>query len=153
VARLQLDAAPLMRPEPIRARADDWPERLAAFIDERRDHGFAWGLQDCFTLAADAALALTGEDPAEVVRGEYSNEEGAEAIIGPDGLEAWVAATMAAWGAPECEPAFAQRGDMVFVAVGNQRMCGVHLGSTVAVPGADRLHFLPASRILRAWVV
>lgn len=142
-----------MRPEPTRARADDWPERLAAFIDERRDHGFAWGLQDCFTLAADVALELTGEDPAASIRGTYATEEGADAVVGPDGLEAWVAGMMAAWGAPECEPAFAQRGDMVFVAVGNQRMCGVHLGNSVAVPGADRLHFLPASRVLRAWVV
>lgn len=142
-----------MRPEPMRERAADWPERLAAFIDARRDQPFAWGGQDCFTFAADAAVALTGDDPAAAVRGEYSSEEEAEAIIGPDGLEAWVAATMAAWGASECEPAFAQRGDMVFVAVGNQRMCGVHLGATVAVPGTDRLHFLPASRVLRAWVV
>lgn len=153
MAGFQLDAAELMRPEPTRFRAADWPERLAAFIDARRDDGFAWGLQDCFSLAADAALELTGDDPAAAVRGEYSTEEEAEAIIGPEGLEAWVAATMTAWGAPECEPAFAQRGDMVFVAVGNQRMCGVHLGSVVAVPGADRLHFLPASRVLRAWVV
>lgn len=142
-----------MRPDPIRARAADWPERLAAFIDARRDQPFAWGVQDCFTFAADAAVELTGDDPAAAVRGEYSSEEEADAIIGPDGLEAWVAATMAAWGASECEPTFAQRGDMVFVAVGNQRMCGVHLGSTVAVPGVDRLHFLPSSRALRAWVV
>lgn len=142
-----------MRPEPMRDRAADWPERLAAFIDARREQPFAWGGQDCFTFAADAAVALTGDDPAAAVRGEYSSEDEAEAIIGPDGLEAWVAATMAAWGASECEPAFAQRGDMVFVAVGNQRMCGVHLGATVAVPGAERLHFLPASRVLRAWVV
>jgi hypothetical protein len=142
-----------MRPEPTRVRADDWPERLAAFIEARRDDAFAWGLQDCFTLAADAALELTGEDPAAAVRGEYVTEEEAEAIVGSAGLEAWVAATMAAWGAAECDPAFAQRGDMVFVAVGNQRMCGVHLGSTVAVPGLERLQFLPASRVLRAWVV
>jgi hypothetical protein len=141
------------RPAPIRARADDWPERLAEFVEQRRNNGFAWGAQDCFTLAADAVVALTGDDPAKAVRGAYATEEQAEAIIGTNGLEAWVAATMATFGAPECPPAFAQRGDMVFVAVGNQRMCGVCLGDTVAVPGVDRLHFLPASRALRAWVI
>lgn len=142
-----------MRPETTRARADDWPERLAAFIEARRDNGFAWGSHDCFTFAADAAVELTGEDPAAAVRGTYATEEEAEAIIGPDGLEAWVAATMAAWGAPECPPVFAQRGDMAFVAVGNQRMCGVCLGEVVAVPGAERLHFVPAALAIRVWAV
>jgi hypothetical protein len=142
-----------MRPAPTHARADDWPERLAEFIDSRRASAFAWGAHDCFQFAADAAQALTGDDPAAAVRGTYATEEEAEAIIGPGGLEVWVASTMASWGAAECEPAFAQRGDVVFVAVGNQRMCGVHLGSTIAVPGAERLHFVPASRAMRAWVV
>lgn len=143
----------MTRPAPTRARADDWPERLAEFVEQRRNNGFAWGEQDCFTLAADAVVALTGDDPAKAVRNAYATEEQAEAIIGAGGLEAWVAATMAAFGAPECPPAFAQRGDMVFVAVGNQRMCGVCLGETVAVPGVDRLQFLPVSRALRAWVI
>lgn len=142
-----------MRPQPIRIRVTDWPERLSAFVDARRDVPFAWGVQDCFTFAADAAFVMTGDDPAEAVRGAYATEDEAQTIIGPDGLEAWVSATMAAWGAAECAPAYAQRGDLVFVAAGNQRMCGVHLGRTVAVPGADRLHFLPAGLILRAWVV
>lgn len=142
-----------MRPDTTRTRPADWPERLAAFIDARRDHGFAWGLHDCTTFAADAVLELTGEDPAADVRGTYATEEEAEAIIGADGLEARVAGFLAGWGAPECEPAFAQRGDIVFVEVGNQRMFGVHLGSAVAVPGVDRLYFAPTSRVLRAWAV
>jgi hypothetical protein len=141
------------RPVPSRTRSTDWPERLAAFIDARRFEPFAWGVQDCFLLAADAAREVTGDDPAAAVRGLYADEDEAQAIIGEDGLEAWVAATMAAWGAPECGPAFAQRGDLVFVAVGNQRMCGVHLGNSVAVPGVDRVQFLPLARILRAWAV
>jgi hypothetical protein len=153
MAGLQLDTTSLMRPEPTHSRATDWPEQLSSFIEARRDGGFAWGTQDCFIFAADAALELTGDDPAALVRGTYSTEAEAEAIIGPSGLESWVASTMQAWGAPECAPAFAQRGDLVFVAVGNQRMCGVHLGDTVAVPGLSHVHFLPASRVLRAWVV
>jgi hypothetical protein len=143
----------MVRPDSTRERAADWPETLAGFIDGRRGHGFVWGAHDCFIFAADAALALTGDDPAAAVRGTYATEEEAEAIIGAAGLEAWVASTMAAWGAPECPPDLAQRGDMVFVAVGNQRMCGVHLGATIAVPGAERLHFIPSALALRAWVV
>lgn len=153
MARVELDPAAVIRPDTTRARVADWPERLARFIEGRRRHGFAWGGHDCFSFAADAALALTRDDPAVAVRGTYATEEEAEAIIGPDGLEAWVAATMAAWGAPECPPDLAQRGDMVFVGVGNQRMCGVHLGATIAVPGAEKLHFIPSSLALRAWVV
>jgi len=153
LARLQLDAPSLMRPVSTRVRAADWPERLAEFIDARRHDAFAWGTHDCFTFAADAALMLTGDDPASAVRGAYATEQEADAIIGPDGLEAWVAFTMAAWGAAEFDPVFAQRGDVVFVMVGNQRMCGVNLGTNIAVPGAEKLHFIPASHALRAWVV
>lgn len=130
-----------------------WPERLAALIEARRNHGFVWGAQDCCSFAADAVLAMTGADPLAAWRGAYDTEEAAERIIGPDGLAAFVARLLAEFGAREVRPAFAQRGDWALVTVGNQALCGVVLDGRVAVPGAEALHFLPQRRISRAWAI
>ncbi|EHM01164.1 hypothetical protein HMPREF9946_02239 [Acetobacteraceae bacterium AT-5844] len=142
-----------MRPLPSRKRLPDWAERLAALVEERRNAPFEWGVQDCCTLAADAALAITGADPLADWRGRYASEEEAETRIGPEGLEAAVAAGLAAWGAPECPVAFAQRGDWALVSVGNQLVCGVVLGAVVAAPGRDGIAFVPVSRMQRAWSI
>jgi hypothetical protein len=142
-----------MRTPPPWPRLDDWPERLAALVEARRHLPFAWGTQDCVTLAADAVLACTGRDP-HVARGAYAGEAEAEAILaGEGGLEGWVAATLAAFGAPEIPPALAQRGDWALVVVGNETLCGPVIGESVAVPGTDRLRFVPLARIRRAWAV
>lgn len=142
----------MRQPSPHR-RAQDWPERLARLIEERRSRAFEWGAHDCFLFACDAVLAQTGSDPALAVRGLYDTEAGADAIIGADGLEAYVAGAMAAWGATECGPKLAQRGDFVMALLGNHATCGVHLGTTVAAPATARLAFVPVSRIARAWAV
>jgi hypothetical protein len=128
-----------------------WPERLAALIEARRSHGFVWGAHDCVTLAADAVLAMTGADPLAAYRGTYDTEEQAERIIGPDGLEAFVARLLDEFGAREVRPAYARRGDWAIVNIGNQALCGVVLAGDVVVPGADRLQFVPQRRAVRAW--
>ena len=143
-----------MRPDPARPRLPDWPERLAELLEARLDLPFAWGAQDCCTLPADAALALTGHDPLAAWRGTYADEAAAEAILARHGgLEGFVADCLAAWGAPECPPAFVQRGDWALVAVGNELLCGVVAGAAVAVPGTHRLRAVPLDRIRRAWAV
>ena len=35
-------------------RLEDWPERLAAYVDAHRDTPFRWGQNDCATFAAGA---------------------------------------------------------------------------------------------------
>jgi hypothetical protein len=142
-----------MRPQPVRSRLPDWAERLAALIEARREVPFAWGVQDCCTLAADAALEMTGSDPMAEWRGRYATEAEAEAVTGSQGLEETVAAALAAWGAPECPVAYAQRGDWALVSVGNQLVCGIALGSVVAAPGRDGLAFVPISRAIRIWSI
>lgn len=115
---------------------------------------FQWGEHDCGLFAADVTLALTGEDPAAWLRGRYATEEGLEAIIVPmGGIEEAIAQTMADFGAPECPIPYAQRGDWALVENGNMLMTGVILGDRVAVPGTERMHFLPVRMVLRAWAV
>lgn len=143
-----------MRPASALARDPRWPDILAELCEARVALPFAWGSNDCALFAADVVLALTGVDPAGDLRGAYSTEAEAEAIIAQYGsLEALAVALAAAAGLPECPPAFAQRGDVALVDHGNQRSLGVVMGDAVAVPGTGRLAFAPLSAVLRAWSV
>ena len=141
-----------MRQQPLKPRLQDWPERLAALVEARRETPFAWGSNDCGLFMADAVMAVTGEDPAAALRG-YSTEEGAEAVLGEDGLEGTVARALSAIGCGDCPPALAQRGDVALALLGNQPTMTVVLGEVLAGPGPRGLIFLPLARILRAWSV
>lgn len=135
-------------------RHQDWPERLAALIEARRGTPFAWGGQDCMSFAADVVLELTGVDFLAPHRGTYGSEDEAEAILAEaGGLEALLAGLAADAGLAERNPRLTRRGDLVLVRVGNQLMAGVVLGTEVAVPGAERLGFVPARLATRAWTV
>jgi hypothetical protein len=137
-----------------RARLPDWPERLADLVEARRHVPFAWGAHDCALFAADAIAATTGERPFEAWRGRYASEAEADAATeAGGGVEAVVAAELGRWGAAELQPALAQRGDVAMVRVGNTEAVGVVIGEAVAVPGPDRLAFVPLRRAYRAWAV
>jgi hypothetical protein len=66
-------------------RLRTWQSNLQAVIAERESMPFAWGKNDCGLFAADAVLAMTGNDPAADLRGTYSSEEQANALIS-DGM-------------------------------------------------------------------
>lgn len=143
----------MSRPLPTRTRPQDWPERLGALVEERRNVPFAWGTQDCVLFAADAALAVVDADPMAEFRGQYDTEAGAEELMAGRTFEATVAELMERFGAPECPPGFAQRGDWALVSIGNQEMAGVVIGTTIAVPNANGLSFVPVGRATRAWAI
>lgn len=130
-----------------------WPERLAALIEARRETPFRWGAQDCCTFAADAVLAMTGRDPIAPWRGTYASEAEGDAILGEGGMAAFVERLLADFGAREVPPPFARRGDWALVTIGNQAICGVVLDGRCAIPGTDRLQFVPQRRIARAWAI
>jgi hypothetical protein len=69
-------------------RLRDWQGRLARLFAERREASFEWGTHDCAMFAADAVLAVTGEDPAAEFRGKYKSESGAAKILKTANLEA-----------------------------------------------------------------
>ena len=62
-------------------RHPDWPERLAAFLEARRDRPFAWGTHDCVLMAADWVLEATGTDPIEGWRGRWSSASQAARML------------------------------------------------------------------------
>lgn len=141
-----------MRQAPLKPRLQDWPERLAALVEARREVPFAWGSHDCALFMADAVAAVTGEDPAAAFRG-YTTEAEAEEILGAEGLEGVVARALAEFGCGDCPPALAQRGDVALALLGNQPTMVVVLGEVLAGPGPRGLVFLPSARIQRAWSV
>jgi hypothetical protein len=141
------------RPPSPTPRLPDWPERLAALVEARRDAPFAWGVQDCMIWAADAVLACTGEDPAAPWRGSYATEAEALAIMaGFGGQVPMIEAVQAARGAAECPLPFAQRGDTALVRQGNQLVMAVVLDGMLAAAGDDGLLMLPIDTALRVWV-
>lgn len=55
--------------------------RLRALVQARHAQPFAWGVRDCCLWAADAVLAVTGQDPAAGLRGTYASARQAVRIV------------------------------------------------------------------------
>lgn len=134
-------------------RLDDWPERLAAFLEERRHVPYAWGKQDCFLLAMDAAQALTGQDRAAPWRSILTGEDAVrEVIINAGGLDFLMDGVAAIFGLHRVGPALAQRGDIALISEGDVEALGVVTGAHVAVAGLRGLDFRPLAEAEIAWV-
>lgn len=134
-------------------RLPNWDVRLAALIESRRNTPFEWGTHDCAMFAMDAVVAVTGRDPGAQWRGSYEDEDGAAMVLDGAPLSLFMAGVMKAFGSEPAEVSMAQRGDFVIVDIGNQEMCGVCLGGSVAAPGIDRLRFVPPRFIRHAWAI
>lgn len=127
-----------------------WAHALSALMLERAQQPFAWGLNDCASMAADAVLALRGEDLLAELRGPRRTERAArrqERAIGG------IPAALARAGLVETPPTLAQRGDLVWLAQGRQCVLAVCWGELAAAPGPEGLVFEPMERAVRAWRV
>jgi len=130
-------------------RLKDWPSRFAALVAEPRP--FAWGENDCCLWAADAVLALTGEDRASAYRGVYSDARGALRVLESlGGLEG-----AAALAGPEIAPAFATVGDVGLIDAGAEDgslslgVCGGDIWLCVGESGLLRFPYAAAKRTWR----
>lgn len=136
-------------------RVQDWPSRLAELITWAEHRPLAWGSHDCCTLAADAVQATTGTDPLADLRGTYSTEAEAAAVLAR--LGGLRAAMCARFGEPLPNVLLAQRGDLVLIAAGNTLAMAVCTGHLAVAPGPDRLQRIPMAatrgdtRPLAAW--
>ncbi|HJV73177.1 MAG TPA: hypothetical protein VJ654_03060 [Noviherbaspirillum sp.] len=126
-------------------RFEDWPERLAQFIEARRHQPFVRGTHDCVMFAADAIQAMTGVDLAAEYRGSYTTtKEALRFIQGRGGMENIVPL--------ESIPvALAGRGDIAMIDTPEGDALAVHLGRTIAAQGGQGILFLPVSAAKRAW--
>lgn len=132
-------------------RRQDWPERLFALIEARRDTPFAWGEHDCCSFAADAILEMAGTDPIADLRSDWDDEVSALRLLKEHGgIETLATERLG----PPIDPAFAQRGDVVLHMLTGREALGVCVGDRfVAVADARGVEFAPMSHAVRAWRV
>lgn len=133
------------------ARVEDWPERLLAFVESRRDAAFAWGQNDCCTFAADAVMAIAGADPMAAYRDGYDSALGAARRIREAGYADLAAAVDAVL--PAIAPLTAQRGDVVMFEAIDGPALGVVMGVYAAAAGPAGVTWVECSRWVRAWRV
>ncbi|MGO4326729.1 hypothetical protein AB4Z48_18035 [Cupriavidus sp. 2TAF22] len=131
-------------------RLEDWPRRLAAFIEARQARAFSWGDSDCCLFVCDAIEAMTGADPGARWRGLYASEKGARRVL-RDNSGVTGIATMVL-GAPQ-PPALAGRGDVVRIDTPYGEALAVCLGGLIAAQGLNGIEFLAASEAKAAWKV
>lgn len=117
-------------------RYPDWPSRLQAYLDSRRNVRFKYGSHDCCLFSCDCILAMTGTDIGAWFRGRYSTRAGAFAAIyertGKSGVGAIAEYTAAEYGMESIPVSMAQRGDMVLVGSGRKASLGI-----VSLTGSD----------------
>lgn len=132
-------------------RLPNWPDLLAAFIEERRHVPFEWGRNDCVTFAADAVLCLTGHDVLASLRGTWATEQQALQLAARMGGLPWAVRQLL--GRPSNTPRRAARGAVVCARMLGLPIMGVHLGAFWCAPGAQGLEFRPAAEERLAWEV
>lgn len=128
-------------------RLQDWPERLADYVELRRDVPFSWGGNDCSTFAAGAVEAMTGAAPS--VPTAESAQQYAQLLQASGSLLALTTETL---GEP-IHPAYAQRGDVMLIVIDERETLGVCLGASIAAPGAAGLMTVPIDTATAAWRV
>lgn len=131
-------------------RPQDWPARLAAFIEERRTMPFSWGRNDCAAFAAAWLRALHGIDVFLRLGIRYGDARAARRYLRDGGLEVWCERAL---GAPLASVALAQRGDLALLPTERGPALTVVAGEYVAGPGRNGLQFEPVSMALAAWSV
>lgn len=132
-------------------RREDWPERLFALIEARRDTPFEWSAHDCCTFAADAVHEMTGVDPIADLRGKWDDEVSALRLLKKHGgIEALASERLG----EQVAPAFAQRGDVVLHTLTGREALGVCVGDRfAAVADTVGVELVPMSAAVRAWRV
>ena len=131
-------------------RLPDWMLRYEALVQERLHTRFAFGVHDCSMWPCDAALAITGRDPAADLRGVYSTEEEAAQLIAGHGSLAEMAAQRFG---PEISPRMAACGDIGLTQTDRGPALAVCNGAGWLAAAAFGLAHVHRSQIERAWRV
>jgi len=130
-------------------RPDDWPERLAQFIEANRYTSFDWGTHDCSQFVIKCEIAITGETKFADSIGKYKTAKGAAYHVkrkGFDGLWDFVSSRYT-----EIERGFANRGDVVGHITPDGQSVGILIGNSIACVGDEGLIFSPISEAHRFW--
>lgn len=132
-------------------RCNLWEDKLALFIEEKRNQPFNWQTNNCAFFACDWIAIVFGQDPAAPYRGmtglqlsrairQTPVDKLAEKITMEIG---WYCVT----------PVWARRGDIVEIALDSYPALGVCIGARSAFPGKDGIIFNKTIDCRRAWRV
>lgn len=98
-------------------RQTDWPHKLRLFLISKADSTFAWGTNDCCSMACEWIRLSTGTDVYADFRGQYTTKLGAykaiKAVTSGTDEEAAAEYVTAKFDMPEVPVLMAQRGDVV----------------------------------------
>lgn len=131
-------------------RFEDWPTRLAAFIEARHERAFSWGEADCCLFVCDGVEAMTGADPASRWRGLYSSEKGARRLMRDNGGVFGLASL--AFGPPVVS-AMAARGDVVLIDTPAGEALAICVGALIAAQGESGIEFHQINAAKAAWKI
>lgn len=135
-------------------RCNNWPAKLALFIEEKRGQPFDWAVNNCCFFACDWLAMLTGVDPASDFRDEVDSALSAQRVLNArGGLDEMAIAAFDRWGWLEVVPALARRGDVVEVQTELGPALGVCCGLRSVFPGMAGIEWRETLLVLRAWRV
>lgn len=129
-------------------RKREWQSELAAFIKSRKSTPFQWGTNDCCLFAADAVLAMTGEDFALPFRGTYSTALEATRLLSEMGGLRGVAISALGDSLPG---KMARVGDVCLVLNEGREVLMVHGGNMVYGPGESGVTLVQPSTVIESW--
>ena len=140
-------------------RLPDWEQRLHEYIAAATDRPFVFGEHDCWLFASGAVETLTGVDPAADLRGRYSDDASAKALLRDIGAGTFLRLVQSRFKAKPV--GLAGRGDLVWVRgglgvcvgaqalfVGEERWAGL-----AGVPLREGLVTVPRGAWQKAWAV
>jgi hypothetical protein len=130
------------------ARLEGWEQRLAAFIEQRRERPFEWAGNCCVSFAIDAVEIVTGRRLWNVTWSTAT--EAARLMAGAGGLEA---ATTSVLGPSAPKWQHVRRGDIALVETAGRQSLAICTGQSLAAPGVHRLEHLPLNAALAVWLI
>jgi hypothetical protein len=133
-------------------KTSGWELRLRHYLETERSKSFSWadGV-DCITLIAGAALVMTSDDILADVRGLYSSEDEAKALLRRLGFEDMAGALASRY--TEIPLSQASFGDFVVMPFDDIGTCGVLWGPYVYLRAEHGLGLARRSRALAAFKV
>jgi len=132
-------------------RVEDWPTRLAAYLDARRERAWERGVHDCGGFVRGWMIECVGFDFFQIIGRYYGREQAVALLRSYDGLENVIDHVAQAGGIEEVAPGFARRGD-IGLARGVDEGVGIIVENGLAI-AEERggWSVLPHSYIVRAW--
>lgn len=95
-------------------RCNNWPVKLALFLEEKQSQPFDWKTNNCCFFACDWLAILAGVDPAESYRPRVTSALAMGRILKEEGgVEAMADKDFPARGWRNVDVKMAQRGDIV----------------------------------------